>query len=98
LGGPAVTVTIGASGNALVTVTGGILPTSGKQAYMGIEVDSAATSDTNALISDTNFLQASATYVITGLTAGSHTFTVQYRTNGGGAASFSNRTLVVTPL
>ena len=92
------TATIGASGSALVTVTGALTPTSGKQAFMGVQVDTGATSDTEALISETNFVQASATFVITSLSPGSHTFTVQYRTNGGPAATFANRTLVVTPL
>jgi hypothetical protein len=32
------------------------------------------------------------------LTPGSHTFTARYRVSGGGAATFANRTIIVTPL
>ena len=35
---------------------------------------------------------------VTGLTAGSHTFTAKYRVSGGGNAQFSNRSLIVLPL
>jgi hypothetical protein len=97
-GGPAVTATIGSSGNAQVTITGGVTPTNGQQAYVAVEVDATPTSDTQALAADSNFIQASATFIVTGLTAGSHTFTAKYRVSGGGAASFQNRTLIVTPL
>jgi hypothetical protein len=40
--------------------------------------------------------QASATYVVTGLSAGSYTFTARYRSSGG-TCHFSNRGLIVTP-
>lgn len=96
-GGPAATATIGASGNALVTVTSLITPTAGNTASMGFSVDSAAASDTQSLEIDTVPMQASATYLVTGLTAGSHTFTAKYRVTGGGNASFANRGLIVIP-
>jgi hypothetical protein len=96
-GGPSVTATIGASGTAMVTITGAIAPTGGNTAYMSISVDGGNASDTQSLAADTNFLQASATYVITGLSAGSHTFAARYRVSGGGNAQFSNRGLIVIP-
>jgi hypothetical protein len=44
--------------------------------------------------------QGSATYYVSGLTAGSTTFTAKYRTETGGTVTntFSNRTIIVTPL
>jgi hypothetical protein len=96
-GGPAVTATIGASGTALVTITATITPTLGNTASMGFSVDTTAASDTQSLEADTNPQQASATYVVTGLTAGSHTFTAKYRVTGGGNAQFANRSLIVIP-
>jgi hypothetical protein len=47
---------------------------------------------------DTNIQQASATYRLTELTAGSTTFTAQYRTSGGGSANFTERHMVIIPL
>jgi hypothetical protein len=96
-GGPAVTVTIGASGSALVTVTGAITPTLGNSAFMGFAVDAGAASDTEALAISNDFAQASATYLVTGLSAGSHTFTAKYRVSGGTNAQFANRSLIVIP-
>jgi len=96
-GGPAVTTTIGASGNALVTVTASITPTSGNSAIMGFSIDAAAATDTQSLEADTNPMQASATYLVTGLTPGSHTFTAKYRVSGGMNAQFANRSLIVIP-
>jgi hypothetical protein len=42
-------------------------------------------------------MQASATYLVTGLTPGLNTFTAKYRTASAGAI-FSNRSIIVTPL
>jgi hypothetical protein len=97
-GSPSVTATIGASGSALVTITAAITPTNGNLAYIGVSVDNGNASDTQALVSDTNFLQASASYVITGLSAGNHTFAARYKVSGGGMASFANRSIIVTPM
>jgi hypothetical protein len=95
--GPAVTTTIGASGNALVTVTAAITPTNGNSAIMGFSIDGAAATDTQSLETATTFQQASATYLVTGLSAGSHTFTARYRVTAGGNAQFANRSLIVIP-
>jgi len=65
-----------------------------------------AASDTTSLqISPTSgggspaiFLQASATYMVTGLTPGSTTFTLNYRAlTNGQTVTFSNRSIVVIP-
>ena len=41
--------------------------------------------------------QGSATFYVTGLTAGSNTFTAKYRVDAG-TGTFANRTIVVIPL
>ncbi|MBI3358540.1 MAG: hypothetical protein HY037_02980 [Nitrospirae bacterium] len=41
--------------------------------------------------------QVSATFYVTGLTAGSNTFTAKYKTSAG-TATFVNRNIVVIPL
>jgi len=45
----------------------------------------------------TGFVQASATFYVTGLTPGTYTFTAKYRTTGG-TATFANRNIIVQPL
>jgi hypothetical protein len=68
--------------------------------YMSFQVDTnaivTATLDTTSLHSTTGF-QGSATYVVTGLSAGSHTFTAKYRTTGN-TETFANRSIIVIPL
>jgi hypothetical protein len=57
-------------------------------------------SDTRALIRNLasgSFIQASATYFVTGLSAGSHTFTLEYRSSIG-TATFLNRSITVIPM
>ena len=62
-----------------------------------------AASDTKALIvpfygNGANLkTQVSATYLVTGLTAGGNTFTAKYRTTGG-TATWLNRSIIVIPL
>ena len=97
-GGPAVTVTIPASGNALVTVTGQLNPTAGNLACMSFAGGGITASDTQSVCSDTGTIQASGTYLVTGITPGSQTFTAQYHTSGGKTATFANRSLIVIPL
>jgi len=102
---------MGAGGDAIVTVTGSILPASANdEGYIGFSISgtggrncsTAATCDAQALVrthgssSGTGRVQASATYVVTGLSAGSHTFTLMYRVSG--SATIANRTILVTPL
>jgi hypothetical protein len=57
-----------------------------------------AATDTEAVVETGGQQQASATYVVTGLHAGSNTFTAKYRTSAGGnTCHYSNRGLIVTP-
>lgn len=104
--GPAVTVTIGASGRALVIITAEITPSGSDDVAMSFAVSGASTvsaSDVRALriqglAVGTHKLRASATTLLTGLTAGSNTFTAKYRTSNGVSMSFANRDIAVIPL
>jgi hypothetical protein len=106
--GPSVTVTISSSGKALVTLTALIDPASSTTAWMSFAVSGATTlaaSDTMSLArehgtsSSTGYIQASAVYVVTGLTAGSNTFTAKYRvSNTSDTDAFANRSIIVVPL
>lgn len=92
--GPAVTITTGTK--ALVTVGARIQSaTNGANSFMGIDVSGATT---RAAINDTAvgfiqeasgsaYLLASRTTLMTGLTAGSNTFTAKYRHVSGGAST-----------
>jgi hypothetical protein len=57
-----------------------------------------ATCDGQALArGGTTFVQDSAVYYVSGLTAGSTVFTLAYRSSGG-TATYTNRNLIVQPL
>ena len=101
--GPAVTITTGTK--ALVIVNAGLYnPTSGTTASMSYAVSGATTvgaSDTWRLLSGAwtganvvPWIRAGATYLATGLTAGSNTFTAKYAVSAG-TAYFRERTIVV---
>jgi hypothetical protein len=104
--GPAATVTTGVSGKALVLLTAEIgSGGNGIYSYMGVAVSGASTiaaADTAALYRLNGTVAVSqlvtAAVVITGLTAGSNTFTAKYRTSGGAASTFLNRSIVVIAL
>jgi hypothetical protein len=60
----------------------------------------ASASDTMSLQSDnpkTAPTQASAIYLVTGLTAGSVTFSTSYRADTGVTCTFANRSILVFP-
>ncbi len=106
--GPSAAVTIGASGKALVTLTGQVSPdANGRTAFMGFAVSGATTvaagdaQSLSTLISGGNgtpipTTQGSVTYLVSGLTAGSNTFTAKYRVTAG-TGTFVNRNIIVTP-
>ena len=102
--GPAVTITTGTK--ALVIVNAGLYnTTSGADASMSYAVSGATTvgvSDTWRLESGaytganvTALIRAGATYLATGLTAGSNTFTAKYAAASGTTGYFRERTIVV---
>lgn len=103
--GPAVTLTIGANGLALVCIGAVADNATGNQAsIMGYAVSGATTvAATDAtcgwMYSNTGGQVGgiSRTYLHTGLTAGSNTFTAKYRATGG-TGDFQQRTISVVPL
>lgn len=105
--GPAVTVTIGSTGKALVALHSAIAnATSNLASYAGFAVSGATTvaaSDAQAIgftsPSSGAGIRAGTTLVVTGLNPGSTTFTAKYRMDPGvGPATFVDRRLAVTPL
>jgi hypothetical protein len=104
--GPSVTVTVPQSGMVLVTVTAGMNNNgSPGNAFMSFESSggsgNVSADDARALVFISNvfgYLMASATFVVSGLSTGDHTFTAKYRSNGINAVFFDNRRIIVIPL
>lgn len=104
--GPAVTVTIGKNGLALVTVSADVSNnTLNCYGVMGFDVSGAntvAAADTKSLYLKVGVANQTArgsyTALLTGLTAGSTTFTAKYRQSNGGTAAFTYREISVIPL
>lgn len=101
--GPAVTATTGSK--ALVIITSDLTcTTTGQSARASYDVSGATTvaagdawAIRNLAQAVTNNLQMSAVSLQTGLTSGSNTFTMRYRTSGG-TSTFANRRILVLPL
>jgi hypothetical protein len=104
--GPSVTVTVPASGRVLISVTSGMKGATGStvcyMSFAGSAPNAAITADdSRALILTSNDLQQStASFVLSGLTAGSTTFTAKYKasTTNATACTFSNRSIWAIPL
>jgi hypothetical protein len=99
-------VTISASGKALVIVTSSETNSgSSGGAFMGFAVSGSTTvaaSDAQAFSfvnggNQAQVIQGSGTFYVSGLTAGSNTFTAKYRATVG-TATFANRSITVIPL
>lgn len=103
--GPAVTVTIGANGVALVDVGCGMSNTVANNGnYMGFAISGATTVAASDTFSSSNrtALANFGTYhgrmfLVTGLTPGSTTFTAKYRTEAN-TATVADRRIAVVPL
>ena len=98
-----VTATIGNSGMALVIVQSQSSNTAANSNFTGFAVSGATTvaaSDTFAIQATGHAasiqMQTGTTFLVTGLTAGSNTFKMKYRTSAG-TATFANRRIVVIP-
>lgn len=103
-----VSVTIGANGLALVSLYCGLMynntATTG-YAYVSFAVSGASTvaaSDNRSLLvlptgANVPQIGVGATFLLTGLTAGSNTFKMKYRV-AAGTGGFGNRTIAVVPL
>lgn len=99
--GPAVTVTIGSTGKALVGIYAAYSNASGNFALMSYAISGATTvaaTDTYALQANaTSDVRNGAVTVVSGLNPGSTTFTAKYRVTAGTGA-FNGRFLWVCPL
>lgn len=103
--GPAVTETVGTVGLLEVTVyTAGSNNTAGSTSFMAFALSGASTvasADAFAIGMYSSSIgfgwRLSATFPVTGLTAGSTTATAQYKVNSG-TGTWSDRRLVATPL
>lgn len=98
--GPAVTVTIGNNGLALVSIYSGIAPSGASYGGMGFDVSGANTisaSDDMAIFVAGGAADGriGASYLLTGLTPGSTTFTAKYKS--GASTTFTARRLAVIP-
>jgi hypothetical protein len=99
---PSVTITTGTS--VFVTITSyyssGV---NGLEGYVGFAISgdtSIAATDTQALIlsgrnATNNFTQCSATFLVTGLNAGTNIFTLNYKVSTVDTCTFQNRTIIV---
>jgi hypothetical protein len=107
--GPSVTVTIGSSGKALVTLTAGMQHSDSCYGYMGFAVSGATNLEPDGKQNigggnDTGLtiLQLGATFMVTGLNPGSNTFTAKYIAFAlrpdMGEVSFTDRCIIVQPL
>jgi hypothetical protein len=96
--GPAVTVTTGTI--AQVFLYADMFNSSTFKNFMGVGVTGASTiaaSDANSIShADTQDIRPAGWVWLTGLTAGSNTFTAKYRVNGG-TGSYSDRKILVIP-
>jgi hypothetical protein len=106
--GPSVSASISSAGFALATLTATAVSTNGQTCAMGLQVSGAS----NAAPSLSNAMQvsgqpgtgiqsgltASSTFLLTGLTAGTNTFTAKYLNTGNSDCLFSNKSLMVVPL
>ncbi len=99
--GPAVTVTVTAAGVALVHITAEISNTIATNNYVGYAVSGATTTPPS---DERNLRVAGAAATVQKMTAvylasvnaGSNTFKLQYKTDGG-TATFLRRSIIVTP-
>lgn len=98
----AISVTLVTGTSALLTLSNSfILPAAGTNVFMTISVSGATTiaaGDTNGFLITTPgsnyYTGSSRTYVLSGLTAGTNTFTLNYKV-GANTATFIHRSLVV---
>lgn len=102
--GPSVTVTVSSTGKALVTLTSSLSNTNNNRlCFAGFAVTGATVvpaSDAQAILHTTSgpnsAMQLSATYLVTGLNAGSNTLTAKYRASAN-TCGFANRNIIVIP-
>jgi hypothetical protein len=98
--GPTVTMTTGTK--VLISVACEMnIDASNRSGFMSFDISGATTQTAieryciSAYVPGQIYWQAGATYLVTGLTAGSNTFTAKYKTNGAGIVYFTDRTITV---
>ncbi len=97
--GPTITIDVGQNGRVLVTATTYIgLQTTSQTGSVDLFVDGAYRLNILALSNSASAIASnvSSSRVITGLSIGSHTFTLKYRASTGDV-NFSSRSLIVQP-
>jgi hypothetical protein len=100
-----VTVTVPASGRVVVTITAHMLSLQDEIGVMSFastggsgNVFASSSTGLRILIPAGKSLLMSATFPVTGLSPGSHTFTAKYQSNGGETVLFAARSIIVIPL
>jgi len=100
--GPSVTVTIGATGMALVFLQSVARNTTGESVNLYYVVSGATTVAATSVLAfrepDANNRTVLGHALVTGLNAGSNTFKMQYATSGGGTSYYSARVISVIPI
>jgi hypothetical protein len=98
--GPAVTVTVPASGNVLVTLSATASPS--VAAGMGFQISGCSNvspgNGNQLILAGGTLSQDSWTGFVSGLNPGSCTFTAKYISRNGGTSLFSSRRIIVTPV
>jgi hypothetical protein len=99
--GPAVTVTVGSSGSALVIVSCQMKNDAAVASYTSFALSGATTAVPSTAYgvsaATTGWTSGSRTSIRTGLTPGSTTFTMKYIVDSS-TGTFANRTIIVIPL
>ena len=96
--GPEITTTVGQTGRVFINAGAYMNPVYGAVGYVYLYIDGAYYRDILAFGSDPTSQiigSVATTRVVTGLSAGSHTFTLKYLTNGFAAVNFAARFLTV---
>lgn len=102
--GPAVTVTVPASGKVLVTLgaeitQGGVGTGRATYAISGATTQAAADATMPSIRNgNAGSIHSGGTKLVTGLTPGSTTFTLKYRTGTSGTCTYANRYISVIPV
>jgi len=101
--GPAVTLTVPATGRVLISVTSGMFGSTGSStcnmSFAMSGANTAVATDTRAVILTSKDLQqASASFVLSGLTPGSTVFTANYKSATGSTCTFQTRSIWAIPL
>lgn len=98
--GPSVTVSVPASGRVLVTVTaflGGTASTA-TMSFTSTGGSGNVTASVARSVQAITPMRCSATYLVSGLSTGNHTFTATYRSGDGDIVRFGDRVILVIPM